>query len=138
MTNDKTEEAIEDATRGGRDARGVEAIVHEIARTIEAEGNTRAIFGAPVKLDTHTIIPVAALEIGMGAGGGMGQGVTFERLRDAAADAVRRVVPGGRGVGGGGGLDVKLRPVGFLHEEDGKVVFTPIPVASAHDGHGGR
>jgi hypothetical protein len=42
-----------------------------------------------------------------------------------ALEAAKKLVPG-RGAGGGGGLAIKLRPVGYLSEENGHVVFTPI------------
>jgi uncharacterized spore protein YtfJ len=107
------------------------AVVHEITTTIEREGNVRAIFGEPMKLETRTVIPVA--RIAMGAGGG---GV---RSLGAAIDTVRRWLSPKRvhaepsrtlAGGGGGGLDV--HPVGFLCEENGRVVFTRIDDGREH------
>jgi uncharacterized spore protein YtfJ len=102
------------------------AVVRDIAHAIEAEGNTKAIFGAPAKLDQHTIIPVATLEIGLGGGGGGGGSFGSEKLREAAAGLVSKLVP--TAIAGGGGFGVKLRPVGFLSELEGRVIFTPIEV----------
>jgi hypothetical protein len=64
------------------------------------------------------------MEIGAGGGGGMGQGITIDVMK-GALEAAKKLVPG-RGAGGGGGLAIKLRPVGYLSEENGHVVFTPI------------
>jgi uncharacterized spore protein YtfJ len=105
--------------------RSLAEVVHEITTTMEHEGNVRAVFGEPMKLDTRTVIPVASIAMG-GGGGGV-------RSLGAAVDTVRRWL-GRRPVhvkpsrtlagGGGGGLDV--RPIGFLCEENGRVVFTKI------------
>ena len=56
----------------------------------------------------------------------MGQGLAMEAMK-GALETARRMVPG-RGTGGGGGLAIKVRPVGYLSEENGHVVFTPINV----------
>lgn len=72
------------------------------------------MFGEPVKLDTKTIIPVACVQFGGGGGGGMSPPV-----KEGAAAPV---------FGGGGGGGFSVNPVGFIHEEDGAVVFTPIHV----------
>ncbi len=85
----------------------IEELVRKVAETLEKEGNTRAIFGEPIKLDTKTLIPVACVAVG-GAGAGV------------SPKADQR----GFGAGGGGGLNVM--PVGFIHEQAGEIVFTPI------------
>jgi uncharacterized spore protein YtfJ len=112
------------------------AAVHDIAEMIEHEGSVRAVFGPPTKLETRTIIPVASVALG-GGGGGMGSlGAAIDGLRRrflggvtsnwlSAAAPKPREEPGRTFVGGGGGgLDV--RPVGFICEEDGRVVFRRI------------
>lgn len=89
-------------------------VLRQVAETLEKEGNARTVFGEPVKLDTKTIIPVALVQFGGGGGGVSPRG----KEGDAPAQ--------GFGAGGGGGFAVQ--PVGFIHEEDGAVVFTPIHV----------
>jgi uncharacterized spore protein YtfJ len=90
-----------------------EDVVKQVAETLEREGNARAVFGEPVKLETKTVIPVACVQLG-GGGGGMRPGA-------AARGKLAQLMLGG---GGGGGFLVY--PVGFIHEEHGEVVFTPI------------
>jgi uncharacterized spore protein YtfJ len=104
-----------------------EAIARELSHVLQAEANTRTVFGDPIKLESRTIIPVATIEIGAGGGGGIGQGFAFEAMK-GAIETAKRIVPGGRGAGGGGGLGIKVRPIGFLTEEQGHVVFTAIPI----------
>jgi uncharacterized spore protein YtfJ len=89
----------------------------EIQRVVETAtklGHVEAIFGAPIKLDTQSIVPVGMVVTSFGAGGGG--------------------VPLLSGIGGGG--DLRVMPVGFLHEREGKVEFTaielPANLAVAH------
>lgn len=96
----------------------MEAIVRDVVDAIEKEGNVRAIFGEPVELDTHRIVPVAKAHVSIGGGGGFGG--AMERL----AKAAEKIIPAG--AGGGGGIDITISPVGFIAERDGEVVFTRI------------
>jgi uncharacterized spore protein YtfJ len=50
--------------------KATEAIASELKQVLQAEANAQAIFGAPLKVDTHTVIPVAMIEMGAGGGGG--------------------------------------------------------------------
>jgi uncharacterized spore protein YtfJ len=104
-----------------------EAIARELAGLLQTEANTRTIFGEPIMLETRKIVPVATIEIGAGGGGGFGQGITINAVR-SAIETAKKLVPTGRGAGGGGGLGIKVRPVGYLSEENGRVVFTAIGV----------
>ena len=88
-------------------------MLRQVAEMLEKEGNARTVFGEPVKLDTKTIIPVAQVQFG-GGGGGMSPPV-----KEGAQAPV---------FGGGGGGGFTVQPVGFIHEEDGEVVFTAIHV----------
>jgi len=105
---------------------GVTGLARAVAELLEREGNVGTVFGAPVKIDEHAIIPVGRVVIGVG-GGGVG-------ALGAAVETVKRLVPGSahvtpsRTLAGGAGLNVTIEPAGFLFEEDGKVVFTPIDV----------
>jgi len=92
----------------------LEEVVKQLAETFQHEGNTHAIYGEPVKLETKTIIPVACVQLG-GGGGGLQRPANTEGAKLAA-------------LGGGGGAGFTVFPVGFLHEEKGEVVFTPIHV----------
>lgn len=83
-----------------------EAIARHIAQTIEHSGNAKAVFGEPVKLQTQTIVPVAAVVAAVGGGGGQAS------------------ILGG----GGGGFTIRVIPVGYIHEKDGAVMFSAIEV----------
>jgi uncharacterized spore protein YtfJ len=100
-------------------------------RRLEAEGNVKAIFGQPIRLENHTVIPVAAVEIAIGAGGGVGHGPNLPPSIQAAIQLAKKILPGGWGAGGGGGRSVRIRPVGFIYEKDG-VAFVPIETAGKH------
>lgn len=88
-------------------------VVKQLSEALTQEGNTRAVFGEPVKLETKTIIPVACIQLGAGGGGVLPAAIE-------QSQAVRRFI------GGGGGGAFSVFPVGYLHEEHGEVVFTPI------------
>ena len=83
-----------------------ESIARHIAETIERSGNAKAVFGEPVKLTTQSVVPVAAISCQVGGGGGHA----------------------GIGGGGGGGFNLRVLPIGYIHEKDGAVVFSPIDV----------
>jgi uncharacterized spore protein YtfJ len=96
----------------------MEEIVKQVAESVEKEANARAVFGQAVKLERHTVIPVASVNLGGGGGGAMPGPRTPALVR-----ALR---------GGGAGMGLNVRPVGFIHEREGEVVFTPIHVDVAN------
>lgn len=87
-----------------------EEIVKQVAETIQKEANVRAVFAEATKLDTHIVVPVATVTVSIG-GGGTG---TTRKTEDKITAA------------GGGGVNVICKPVGFIHEKDGQVIFTTI------------
>ena len=97
-----------------------EEMVKQVTETIQKEGNAKAVFGEPTKLDTHVVIPVASIVISVGGGGGGAS-------RKPVAEIARFFG------GGGGGVDVVASPVGFIHERDGAVVFTRIDRAGEEE-----
>jgi uncharacterized spore protein YtfJ len=103
----------------------IRALAHEIAQGIEGEVNVRTIFGEPIKLDGHVIVPVATVSLTIGGGGAFANG---GRLAKAANEVASRVVPGG--FGGGGGFQMQIRPVGFIRDGKEGVEFSPIEVPS--------
>jgi uncharacterized spore protein YtfJ len=119
----KTTTTIQSTESNGH---SVETIARELSALFQTEANTHTIFGEPIQLETRKIIPIASIEIGAGGGGGFGQSFAAEAVKEAIETA-KRLVPSARGAGGGGGLGVKVRPVGYLSEENGRVVFTAIP-----------
>ncbi len=88
-----------------------EDVVKQLTETFEKEGNAKAVFGEPMKLESKVVIPVAV--VGIGGGGALGSAPESSKLMKAIFSG-----------GGGGGINV--RPVGFIHEKDGEVIFTPI------------
>ena len=98
------------------------SIVHDVTTVLRQEGNVDVVFGKPVKLDTCTIIPVATVSLGGGGGGLLRLGPTVDVIRRW----IRRSVSPGSRIGGGGGWGIDVRPVGFLSEVGGHVVFTSI------------
>ena len=113
----------------GRTARSIEAVAHELAGLFQTEANVRTVFGEPLALETRKVIPIVSIEIGAGGGGGFGQGITAEALQ-GVVEVAKKLIPLGRGAGGGGALAIKVRPIGYLTEENGRVVFTAIPMAA--------
>ena len=107
----------------------VASIVHEIASTLEREGNVRTVFGEPLKLDTRTVVPVASVSIGAGGGGARVLGAAVDTLRRWLWRRPVHVEPG-RSLVGGGGAGIQIQPMGFLCEENGRVVFTRIDQAA--------
>jgi uncharacterized spore protein YtfJ len=80
---------------------GFAHVVEQLAKTIGAHSHADTIFGAPVTRDGVTVIPVARVIGGFGAGtGSAGQKQTEEQTR------------AGLGIGGGGGFMVS--PVGMI------------------------
>jgi uncharacterized spore protein YtfJ len=92
-----------------------EEIVKQVAETIQKEANARAVFADPIKLETHVVVPVATIHIGLGGGGTGGSRKPHSELARFFG-------------AGGGGLDVQAKPIGFIHEKDGEVVFSPIEI----------
>jgi uncharacterized spore protein YtfJ len=125
MNNQPTENISEEPS--ANEPQALEAMVRELTHAIEAEGNVRTVFGEPVLVEKHRIVPIATIEIGAGAGGLFSRRGPMRLAQEAAALA-RRFIPAGWGIGGGGGGMLRVRPVGFLQEEDGRVVFCPISV----------
>jgi uncharacterized spore protein YtfJ len=107
----------------------VSQIAREFAEVIRSEGNIGVVFGAPMALENHVIIPVARVEIGFG--GGVGGNVDTNPNGKANGDGIARhlgtlarVVRRGFGAGGGGGI--KVTPVGFIHEDGESVRYQVI------------
>lgn len=101
----------------------IEALAHEIAEGIEGEANVKTIFGEPIKLDGHVIVPVASISLNIGGGGAMTSG---GKLAKAASDVATRIIPAS--FGGGGGFNLRVKPVGFIREGKDGVEFSPIHV----------
>ena len=102
-------------------------VVRELAEVIRSEGNIGVVFGSPMALEKHKIIPVARVEIGFGGG----IGGSIDRNGNGVAKhlgALARIVRRGFGAGGGGGI--KVIPLGFIHEDGERIHYRAIPSES--------
>lgn len=82
----------------------IQDVIKQVAATFERDASSQAVFGPAIELEHHKVVPVAV--VASGGGGGMTE----------------------KGLGGGMGFGVNVRPVGFIHETGDHVVFTPIHV----------
>ena len=94
-------------------------IFKTISDRLQTTATVKTVYGDPVVAEGKTIIPVARVRFGFGAGFGEGE-MGDEGASDHAA--------GGKGGGGGGGVEV--RPVGFIEITPGETRFVSI------EGHG--
>jgi uncharacterized spore protein YtfJ len=87
--------------------------IRQATEQIEKVANVRAAFGEPYEQAGATIIPVAAV-MARGCGGGhWGERPVGEAAR-------------GPGRGGGLGMRVESRPVGFIRVAGGEACFEPV------------
>jgi uncharacterized spore protein YtfJ len=107
---DAHEEAIAAAAGPG------DTLLERLAERIGGRAKAEAVFGAPVQHGEVTVIPVARVRWGLGAGGGE------DRRTDGAAS----------GSGGGGG--VAADPIGYIEIGRAGAVFRPIGHAYANPG----
>ena len=82
-----------------------------IAALIERSLNIKHVYGEPVQHGDTTVIPVAQVAYGFGAGGGRGPGGKRAAGPDETPSSDRSQ-PEAQGAGGGGG--VRMTPVGAL------------------------
>ena len=86
------------------------ALLQSLKESVLDQANVKAIYGVPISAHEKTIIPVARIMYGYGAGavtGGVGDTST-------------------RGEGGGGGGGVRAVPVGVIEVSNQQTRFVPI------------
>jgi uncharacterized spore protein YtfJ len=88
----------------------------EILEKLRSTASVDAAFGQPQKTKGRTMIPVSAVQVGMGIGLGQGiaEGETVEETTDEA--------PGGGGGGGGAGV----RPIAMIEVTPDDTIVHPI------------
>ena len=82
-----------------------------IAALLERSLNIKHVYGEPVQHGDTTVIPVAQIAYGFGAGGGRGPGGA-PATRPDETPSIDTSRPEAQGAGGGGG--VRMTPVGAL------------------------
>lgn len=81
-----------------------------IGELLERSLSIRHVYGEPVQHGATTVIPVAKVAYGFGAGGGHGPGRRLKSTADESPSSDARI--DAQGAGGGGG--VRMTPVGAL------------------------
>ena len=93
---------------------GLKAVLEQLGQGLGADARVQSVFGQPVERDGVTVIPVARVAYGLGAGMG-------KKLPKAGQG---EVPTGGSGGGGGGGA--RVLPAGFIQLGNGAAEFHPI------------
>ena len=92
----------------------VDDILKSIAERIKTTARIETIYGEPREISGRTIIPIAKVGYGFGAGSGEEKGELTEQGEPKTAG------------GGGGGGGVSVEPVGFLVSSDEEMKFLPV------------
>ncbi len=117
MSNFKNEEAMDAQETAIAAAVGpADTLLERLAERLGGRAKAEAVFGTPVHQGDVTVIPVARVRWGLGAGGGE------DRRTDGAAS----------GSGGGGG--VAADPIGYIEIGGAGAVFRPIGHPFANPG----
>jgi len=90
-------------------------IFKTISERLQTTATVKTVYGDPIIAEGKTIIPVARVRFGFGAGFGEGE---------AGDEGTVARPAGGKGGGGGGGVEV--RPVGFIEITPGETRFVSI------------
>lgn len=102
--NDETTQAYEEAESHAHEGRA--ALLERVADKVGLHAGAKAVFGEPVERDGVTVIPVAQMIFGTGAGEGGGADEEY-----------------GSGAGGG----ALTRPIGYIELGPNGAVYCPIP-----------
>ena len=92
----------------------------ELMEKLPSEVNVDAVFGEPEKYDDHVLIPVAEITYGYGVGFGTAEGCCMESTETADKSGSPDTTEGdtpekpGHGMGGGGGIGAKARPIAYI------------------------
>jgi uncharacterized spore protein YtfJ len=111
MENDNTE-AMNEARRAAATETRTDRLLEQLVERIGGRTGVQTLFGEPIERNGTTVVPVARVRWGIGAGAGSMSGV------DEGTDAT------GSGSGGGGGAVAD--PVGYIELDAAGVRFRPI------------
>ena len=88
-------------------------IFRKLTERLETSASVKMVYGEPVSIEGKTIIPVARVRYGFGAGGGF-----VSNVRDNSDS-------GAEDSGGGGGGGIEVTPVGIIEITAGETRFIP-------------
>ncbi len=117
---DQLDQAYEDAQ--GAAAAGAAGLLAQVADRIGQHAGATAVFGEPVEQEGRTVIPVAQVAIGAGAGGGTSEGIGAEEQAGSDEEGAAGMVGGGAGAGGG----ALSRPLGYIEVSAEGARFVPL------------
>lgn len=109
MTYTDVPESVDRQVRARTPGPG-EELIARLAERLGGRVSAAAVYGDPVTASGVTVIPVARVAMGIGAGSGEERKRETDEKRD----------------GGGGGGAVSAVPIGFIEITDGSAVFKPI------------
>lgn len=104
---------------------GLSHMLNRLAEKVGGRADVRAVFGEPLSQGGVTVIPVASVLGGFGAGAGLGDGEQADQTEVGAAKSQG-------GFGGGGGFFAM--PLGFIEIESGRAHFRRLDGAEASVG----
>jgi len=91
---------------------GAEEMLEKLGKSLGFTATVKSVFGDPIHVDGKTVVPVAKVALGFGAGFGAGP-----EMQHSLAD--------GHGEGGGGGGGVRAVPAGALEITPSSTRFVP-------------
>lgn len=94
----------------------------QIRQALSSINGVEAAFGKPIKIEGKEIIPVASVRIRLTANSEGQGGGNVESKADAKKSGLAGLMGGGGGSAGAGG-EILVSPIGFIKNEDGKLVF---------------
>ena len=98
----------------------IQELFKSITERIQTTAGVKSVYGEPIAANGKTVIPVARVRYGFGAGGGSGyQGHRPDETPDYDG-------PSGQGEGGGGGGGVEVTPIGVVEITDEETRFVRI------------
>jgi uncharacterized spore protein YtfJ len=80
-------------------------MLEKISQSLGSSATVKSVFGDPIQVEGKTVVPIAKVAYGFGAGGGSGP----RKHNGAGPDN-----PGEKAEGGGGGGGVRAYPAGAL------------------------
>jgi uncharacterized spore protein YtfJ len=86
-------------------------LLQKIGDSLSTSANVKSVYGEPIHMEGKTVVPIAKVAYGFGAGGGTNRGKSGESSPDAE--------------GGGGGGGVRAFPAGALEITANHTRFIP-------------